>query len=382
MTIQLAQAYNLTPGTNRSLSQRFGTISFISATLPDFFKWAKAIGLSDAQILTVDEFSACHNDAVWSGHGYYPGSGFIAGQQCNSRVNIEWPDGSWAIRMPLLACHGTYRGQGNSVYRDATGFSYSTEIRPDHATWVGIPGLGRHSIVSTNYGQGPEGYYVEGMRVTNVALAGGQPIGQRSTAFESSGIFITNGGSCAQIDRVRADGFNDAGIHVVSAIPLRIEHCRTFRNNRAGLLLEGCALSSVVVDQLEGDDNVTLIETAAGRNGQAAGLKSGTFSIKTENGKNTTRPQVGLHLRGQFGITVNDWSAAYYNNVQPGEVVFWDTTNANSYLHCVNYCDAGTTLGGGPQTLVRTRTETFAKPINSDAFGFAVKSGKLMSNQR
>lgn len=392
MTTQLAVAYSLTPGTNPTLQANYGDYTSMQSSLPYFAGWATQMGLSQAQQLQVDLFSACHNNEVWKTHGYYPGTPSYA-QVCNSRANIEWPDGRWNIRMPLLGAMGHYYGQGQSNYvnpGNPAQFTYGTEIRIDHDNWVGLPtitGPGgiptRYGILAATYGQGDEGAYAEGFRVSDVYLNGNMPIGAVDASFESSGIFLTNAGSCSQISRVKADGWNNAGIHIVNCIPLRIEHCRTFRNNQAGVLFEGCALGTVWVHGLEGDDNVNLIEIAAtSRNGMSAGLKTATFSgIKSEQGKNSDRGQCIMYLRGQFGITVCDISSAVYNEITPDTLVRWNTTNGNSALTVFSMVDCGTSTPGGFQHLLRTNSLTYPMPPLCRATSFKMMGSEFYSDE-
>lgn len=389
MLTNLATKYSLTPGSNPTLEVKYTNIAGVQSALPAFYGWAAYMGMSDGAILQVDALSACHNNEVWATHGYIPGSAIFT-QINNSRARIEWPDGRWDIRMPLLGSLGEYFGQGSSIFSlNASTTTYGTEMRIDHANWIGAPairGVGdvpfRTCFVGSTHGQGVNGSYLEGLRLHDVYFNGGLSFASVDTAYESYGYSLTNLGSNSHVYRVKADQFNNAGGHVIAGIPVKLSDVRHFRNNQAGLLLEGCALATVRLDAGEFDDNPIAVEMVAGRNSQSAGCKTGTFSIKTENGKNTTRTQIGIHARGQFCVTVTDFSAAYYNNVRPDCVVRWDTANANSKLEVNSYCDSGTSIGGGPFNLIRTNSGTFPININSDGFGFCMKGGQLVTGQR
>ena len=380
MTTDLAARYGQTPGQNPTIVAKYGNTA--KSELKDLFAWLTSLGMSEAQIGGIDSFSGEHNNEVWRTHGYYPGGGFHASQTNNSRANIEWTDGGWKIRMPLLLSHGDYTGQNSSFYSDQYGFTFGTQFSID-PTWVGIPGWPKCAAISSNYGTGGGGYYDEGMGLFRAGFDGPGGFVAYNPATKADGVVITNGGSCSVIERVAINNFSGDNIRVLGAIPLELHNVRSFRAARASLSLEGCALSKVdTVGTLEMDDSAIGINMIAGPNGEKAGLGGGELNIKIENGKNTTRPMIAISAAGQVSATVKSMRASYYNGVRPPCVVDWNC-NANSWLAVMSYTDSGTTYpNGGPLNLVRTPDGSSPPSINSDGFGFSVKGNNVLSGQR
>ena len=377
MTTDLATRYGQTPGQNPTIAAKYGASA--KAELPDLFAYLNSKGMSDGLIASIDSFSGEHNNEVWRTHGYYPGGGFQANKPNNSRANIGWTDGGYSLRMPLLLSHGDYAGQNSSFHSDAYGFTCGTQFSIDDQ-WIGIPGFPRACAVTSNYGSGVTGYYLPGMGLYNVAFKGSGGLGAFNPANPSA-LVIENGGSCAMVERVQIDDFAGDNIRVIGAIPLMFNHVRSFRSARASLSLEGCALATVDATRLEMDDSAIGINMIAGPNGQAAGLGSGLMNIKVENGKKTSRPMIAIKAAGQVNLTVGNMRASYYNGVRPPCVVDW-SGNANSWIAVMGYTDSGTSLGGGPLSLVKTSGGSTAPSINSDGFGFSVKGSEVLSGQR
>lgn len=373
-----SERYDLRPGRNWTLATKYGSVANVQAALKDFHAWARSLGLSDTTIMQVDEFSASWNNEVWRTHGYYPGSGWSAGARCNSRANIDASDlhGLWHLRMPLLVCMGRYTFASSSFWSDSVGFSYGQRFTVD-SVWVGIPGWPKRCVISTTYGQGVNGDYTQGLHILGGCFIGPGGLGAHDPHTEAGGILLENGGSTARLERVVCDDWNGPGIHIIGAIPLQLSHVRAFRNNRAGVLLEGTALGTVF-GEIEGDDNVNLVETIAGRNAQAAGLKTGTFVLKSEQGKRSQRGQCLMYLRGQFNVNVTSCSSSVYAGT-PDCAFRWDTTNINSRLM------VGAFANDTPGTfahLVRTNSATYRMPAQAEGIGLVVKGGTFWSDMR
>lgn len=306
-TFDLAKDYGIAWNTYvPDLSAKY-TITTAKAKFPAFYAWWSAAGKSDASFLSLSEFVCAHNDAVWRAHAaWYTAT-------CQSRAYVIDPHGRYAIDFPLMVAFGEYHGQGTSAfYAGGTIPQGGTELYVDHSGWMGDAKTknifqsntwGREDLYSYN-----ESFVIDGYRLV------GMKTGETYDAnVESSGIAIWDAGSTSRIGRIFVENFNTAGIHLVRGTPATVDLVTSFRNNLAGVYLEGGGMHHF--GTMEFDENPAMFYVRGGHGRSGATCLQVDY-VKAETGiapgRSTAKYQMVMDAEG--------WINAHFSSISYASV--------------------------------------------------------------
>lgn len=270
---------------------------------------------TDANFLKINEYSATWNNYVWAGHAadnIDPQTGKL--KPCQSRTNIEGGAGNYNIDYHLDYAFGHYKGQGSSVsYHGGTVQQGSTSLVLDVANWVDNP-KNMSIFIGATWGREDLSSYQEAFVLSDVRLIGSKSSEFYNPAIESSGILTWDPGSVSKIENVFAEDFNTAGLHCVRGTCLSVENCTWFRNNLAGVWLQGGGMHNFYGVQ-EFDENPTCFYVSPGHSRDGGSTFECTYT-KTESGiaagRTTDKDQ--LLLDGE-GWGVFHFGTVSYSNV-------------------------------------------------------------------
>jgi hypothetical protein len=326
-TTDLAIKYGLPKICREPLSAKYDYAG-VKAKYPAFIIWAEYKGLTQAEILSVNEFAAAWNNEVWATDGYiapyvqdaYPQNG------CQSRGNIDASGVLYAkTNIPCTIAFGIYSGGGTGNYTDANGSTGGTQIEVDHATWVKRVFPERNLFQTDTWGNDQISGYQESFIFQGFRLEGGWTDKVHDPSFSSSGVAIWDSGETSRVQHNYAYGFNSYGFQNVRGTPSIFDGCSAFSNGIAGFGLLGNDLSTIAVYSPSGDDNPALIyiEGAYGRPG---GGTVTVISNKNENGKRQPpRDQVFIRARGACNIVaIGTWVHSTYSVANVIEIDFQD----------------------------------------------------------
>lgn len=298
-TFDLGDVYGLSNLNGSMKLAQLYTQSDAAAKFPRLFQWFAAAGWSNATIMQIRHFPACHNDALLWGH---PGPNWGTGR-INSRNNITWPAGLYHHNIASFQDAGIYLGQGTqSVYGDTNG----TTLIMDKAGWL-ADALLPFNLLSTTTGPSD---YVEGTFTDQVRLEGGCDFKAHDTSYESNGIYANGAGENYAFGTMRITGFNGHGIKTTGGTPLSGWNLSVFSNTIAAIGMYGGviggALSTNNFGTISCDDNPTIFKMLdAGGNRSGGTVNVGL--IKAESGKRTpNRGQILIEGDGFTGPNSNE----------------------------------------------------------------------------
>lgn len=269
---------------------------------PAFYAWWKAKGYSDAKFMKLSELVCAHNNEVWDGH-----TGALT-EVCRSRRNVEDPMGRYLIDFPLMAAFATYRGQGTSAfYYVGTKAQGSTELVLDIAGWQGDP-ADKNIFQSNTWGRDDLYSYHESFVIDGYRLVGSKASENYDPSYRSSGIAIWDAGSTSEIGRVFCENFNTAGVHLVRGTTSKINNLTSFRNNLAGIFIEGGGMHHFI--HTEFDENPACIYVRGGH-GRGAGAHIQVDYLKSETGIAEGRPVP----KYQMIMDAEGWVNAYFGSI-------------------------------------------------------------------
>ncbi|TXH47165.1 MAG: hypothetical protein E6Q97_27800, partial [Desulfurellales bacterium] len=308
-------------GQNTDLAQKYSLSSFATGPLNKsftyetarnkygaFVQWAEFLGMTRAELLSVNEFAAAWNNEIWSTDGYvapnvqgaYPQNG------CQSRVNINASGVYYAkTNIPCIVAFGKYTGGGTGNYTDATGTTGGTQIEVDHAAWLSRIFPGRYLFQTDTWATNTIMGYQESFIFEGFRLEGGWTSKVHDPSFESAGIAIWDSGETSRVEHVYAFGFNSYGFLNVRGTPTIFNGCSAFSCGIGGFGLLGNDLATIALYSPSGDDNAALI-FIDGAYDRPGGSTITIVAAKHENGKRTpVRDQRLIRARGACNIVVD-----------------------------------------------------------------------------
>jgi hypothetical protein len=323
--IDLATKYSLSSFATGPLSGKY-TYSTAKAKYPAFIIWAEYLGMTQADVLSVNEFAAAWNNEVWGTDGYvapnkqdaYPQNGL------QSRANIDASGIYYAkTNIPCILGFGIYSGGGTGNYTDASGTTGGTQIEVDHAKWVSRVFPERNLFQTDTWANNTILGYQESFIFQGFRLEGGYTFKVHDPSFKSSGIAIWDSGETSRVQHIYAYGFNSYGFLNVRGTPSIFDGCSAFSNGIAGFGLLGNDLSTITLYSPSGDDNgaLILIEGAYDRPGGGTVVVIGN---KNENGKRQpARDQVFIKAKGACNIVaIGTWVHSTYSVANVIEIDF------------------------------------------------------------
>lgn len=286
----------------------YGTIQAASAWADTAYARWRAINRTDDGFLNLSLAEAAIMDAVWKGS-----AGPINGQN-QSRSSVYVGAGKFGFTMHWDVGFGQYTGQGTSKFYSngstpsgGTIGQGGTELYIEHARWQGDPKV-RNLFQSSTWSREDLYGYNEAFYIDNFRLEGGKASESYDSTLQSSGIAIWDMGSCARIGRVFSENWNTAGLHVARGTPVTVEQMSSFRNNLAGVWLQGGGMHSF--GDMEFDENPAMFYVNGGY-GRDGGTMFDCKYIKAETGKAPGRPV----SKGQCVMDATGWTNANFSSI-------------------------------------------------------------------
>lgn len=236
-------------GTPNSILSDLGyTVTTAKAKFPSYYTyWNATLRKPDADFLKNTFYTCCSEEASrqWGACNIYAG-GMPGGVGQNGTPIVV----NQQLRWPI----GEYVGAGLFI-----GARFSTILKPDHDRWNGDPKT-RNVLASWSYGLNGIYAYHEAAYLDKIRFDGDMRSAYYNPAYESSGVVLYDAGEGSQVNRIKADNFNDHGIKIERGTPAQIQNASVFCNNRGGIGLAGTAMNTVEIGLVTGDDNYVLIE--------------------------------------------------------------------------------------------------------------------------
>lgn len=294
----------------------YSTIAGASTFFDTAYARWKAEGRTDDKFLDLSYYDASFMDALWKGH---------AGDMnatCQSRSIINVPAGKFGCTVPGIIAFGQYIGTGTSAFytsgnSPSAGIPQgSTELYIDHAKWQGNP-KDKNIFQSNTWGRDDLYSYNEAFVIDGFRLVGGKTSENPDTSVNCSGIAIWDAGSVSKIGKIFVENFDSAGLYFVRGTPATVEEVTTFRNNVAGVILEGGGMHSF--GMVEADENPTVFLVRAGH-GRPGTTTLDVKYMKLETGKAPGRD----YGKGQMVLDTDDtscWVNAHFGSINYASVV-------------------------------------------------------------
>lgn len=215
---------------------------------PELYKWAKAKGWTDAEILRLGDCASAAMDVMWRGQG-----GDFTGQPFHA-WNITYPHGRYPITYPIPVGSGQYIGQGSKQWDQANavhGFG-GTTLYLDSANWIAARSADRFIFRTVSWGQA-EGY-THAFLLAHFNLDGAKRAKWLTPGYVCAGVAIWDCGETSKVEDIYAHDFDGDGFLFVRATPGHVSSCASFTNNRSGAAFIGCSGATITFDAFSGDD--------------------------------------------------------------------------------------------------------------------------------